>query len=126
MIAKNKLQPAKVQAHADTNGVPPEYERSAVLIAREVSRPVASNAPYLTASKQVSVPLSLAVLASVEVLARRSGVSRGAMVAQLAKVGAAMVYDQLGDPAAFQVSEEISSRTQELYDEFDSLLGDQS
>lgn len=119
MKTQQKLPPAKVQAYADRNGIPPSvHDQYAMQIALEVSR-ANSQEVYATASKQVSVPLPLSTLAKVEVLARRSGVSRGAMVAQLTKVGASLVFDQLDQDVVAEVAEEVGERQQELYDEFD-------
>lgn len=127
MIAKRKLPPASVQAYADTNGIPPlSVQSEAMTIARQVSRIADDNRARFTAIKQVSVPVPLPVLAIVEVLARRAGVSRGVMLAQLAKVGASSVLEQLDEAAVGEVAQQISLREQELYDEFDSLIGDES
>lgn len=97
---------------------PSVHDQYAMQIAQEVSR-ANSHEVYATASKQVSVPLPLSTLAKVEVLARRAGVSRGAMVAQLTKVGASLVFDQLDQDVVAEVAEEVGERQQELYDEFD-------
>jgi hypothetical protein len=101
------------------SSAPSVHDQYAMQIAREVSRSVNPNSAYVTATKQVSVPLHLSTLAAVEVLARRSGVSRGAMVAQLTKVGASLVLDQLDPEAVAEVGEQVGEREQELYDEFD-------
>jgi len=79
---------------------------------------------YSNASKQVSVSIPLSTLATLEVLARRAGVSRGAMVAQMAKLGSDLVLDQLEGESLEAVALEVNERAIELYEEFDPLIGD--
>lgn len=79
---------------------------------------------YSNATKQVSVPLPFSTLATVEVLARRAGVSRGAMVAQMAKLGCDLVLDQLEGESLEAVALEVNERQLELYEEFDPIEGD--
>ena len=79
---------------------------------------------YSNVTKQVSVPLPFSTLATVEVLARRAGVSRGAMVAQMAKLGCDLVLDQLEGESLEAVALEVNERQLELYEEFDPLSGD--
>lgn len=79
---------------------------------------------YSNATKQVSVPLPFSTLATIEVLARRAGASRGAMVAQMAKLGCDLVLDQLEGESLEAVALEVNERQLELYEEFDPLCGD--
>lgn len=121
-MTSTKLPPAKVQAHADTNGVSPaDLDAIALKIARQVSRNVDDNETRANATKQVSVPVRFSTLAQVEVLAARSGVSRGVMLAQLAAIGAMQVTRQLDASATAEVGAEVMQREQELHDEFDLM-----
>lgn len=100
-----------------------------LLFAKQMAKAVSrsdddSSDGYSDATKQVSVPLPFSTLGTVEVLARRAGVSRGAMVAQLTRLGCDLVLDQLEGESLEAVALEVNERQLELYEEFDPINGD--
>jgi hypothetical protein len=99
-------------------GAPPDYVLAAQQMAREAVAGLDQERPLRAASKQVSVPLPLGLLAKVEVLAQRLGQSRGGMVAQLSRLGAEVVLDQLPADSVDEVWEEIKDRYDELFSEY--------
>ena len=109
MVLKMKLGPPEP---------PPEHRLRARALVRDLARPIDNTALYASASKQISVPVPLSLLARFEVLASRAGESRGSMVVGLASMGLDVVFEEMSPELQAEINAEVSQRESELYTEF--------
>jgi hypothetical protein len=125
---KPSLPPAKVQAYADSNGLPPATSHDdgrplSVRLADDAAAQIETTPDdhlgrqgYM---KQVSVPMGAHELAAVEVLADRLGKSRGAMIAWAAEIGSRLIVDRMVDSEAqASLTQAIQARQDQLLAEF--------
>lgn len=93
---------------------PPAFVSMAADIANAFIDSDAAETGRPASTKQISVPMPLHMVATAEVLGEAQGLSRGAMVARLAEIGADLVLHQLDPEKGGLAKQRISAKTKAL------------